>query len=119
MDCNRLVHLLNHYLAYPSEAIDIELIDALIYLERWNYSHGFMALAIRSHTYDCKLAKHTPRWEHIAHNLLEAECLRAVRALTISIDDDAIKDRLIDLTLERKGIILTAPAANQSLLRSH
>ena len=109
MKNDHLVHLLKRYLTHPNEVIDVDLVDTLFYLEREGWSCGYMMLAIHAHAYECGLYGHTLRWEFITRNLLDMGCLQAVAALSRSVKNDFIKERIIGLTLKHKGV--TTPSS--------
>ena len=74
------------------DVIDRELIECLT--------------AVINHCYQYNKVGYQLGWEKIATNLLNANCLGAVAALTECAINDVIKERLIALTLEHKGVTL-------------
>ena len=88
------------------DAIDREIIECLTSMDECHYTHGLMRLAVINHFYQYKKVGYHLDWEKIATNLLNANCLGAVAALTECVIDDTIKERLITLTLEYKGVTL-------------
>lgn len=88
------------------DVIDRELIECLTSMDECRYTHGLMRLAVINHCYQYNKVGYQLGWEKIATNLLNANCLGAVAALTECAINDVIKERLIALTLEHKGVTL-------------